>query len=114
VGAFLVAVVMVGCASAQRNIDDERGGEEGAEATNEETTEPAGIDAEVVSPLGEADMPAGFGEGSLWATGFKPCNDVIGDSASASATSQAGCPPGQNAPQEGGPADRRGGRGDPA
>src|SRR5215203_2003280 len=84
VGAFLIAgVVVVGCASAQRNID-ERGGEGDAAATNEETTAPAGLDAEVVSPLGDANVPAGFGEGSLWATGSKPCNDVIVDSASAS------------------------------
>jgi hypothetical protein len=45
----------------------------------------------VVSPLGEANMPAGFGEGSLWATGFTPsCDDVIGDSASASASASSG------------------------
>jgi hypothetical protein len=88
VGAFLIAAVVVGC--AQGNID-ERGGEGEADAANEETTEPAGLDAEVVSPLGEANMPAGFGEGSLWATGFKPsCDDVIGDSASASASASSG------------------------
>jgi hypothetical protein len=104
VGAFLIAVVVVGCGSGPGYID-ERGGEEGAAATNEEATapakdrsaagtareEPAGLDAEVVSPLGQANMPAGFGEGSLWATGFAPsCHDtkVVGE---ASATSEGLC-----------------------
>ena len=39
--SFLIAVVVVGCASAQGNID-ERGGEESAAETNEETTTPKG------------------------------------------------------------------------
>jgi hypothetical protein len=94
VGAFLIAVVMVGCGSGPGSID-ERGGERGAAATNEETTapkgdqpkaqtaqKPVGLDAEVVSPLGQANVPMGFGEGSLWATGFDPrragCDDVKG------------------------------------
>jgi hypothetical protein len=91
VGAFLIAVVVVGCASGPGYID-ERGGEGGAAATNEETTapkgdrsaagtaqEPVGFDEEVVSPLGQANRPEGFGEGSLWATGLDPsagCDDV--------------------------------------
>src|SRR5918994_7628121 len=109
VGAFLIAVVVVGCASGPGNNIDERGGEEGAAATDEETIapekdgsaarttqEPAGLDAEVVSPLGQANQPAGFGEGSLWATGFDPsgagCDDVKGvGEASASASSEAMC-----------------------
>jgi YVTN family beta-propeller protein len=81
VGAFLIAGVVVGCASAQGNIDDERGGEEGAAVTNEETTAPKGdrsvaataqeelvdFDEEVVSPPSQANEPRDFGEGSLWA-----------------------------------------------
>jgi hypothetical protein len=93
VGAFLIAVVLVGCASGPGSID-ERGGQRGAAATNEETTapkgdqpnaqtaqEPAGFDEEVVSPLGQANQPEGFGEGSLWATGHGTgagCDDVKG------------------------------------
>jgi hypothetical protein len=87
-GAFLIAVMVVGCGSGPGNIDDERGGE-GDAATNEETTspkgdrpkaqsaqeEPVGFDEEMVSPLGQGNLPAGFGEGSLWATG---CDDVKG------------------------------------
>src|SRR5215217_4751496 len=84
VGAFLIAVVVVGCASGPGYID-ERGGEEGAAATNEETTAPkgdrsaagtaqelVGFDEEVVSPPGQANRPEGFGEGSLWATDLDP------------------------------------------
>ena len=93
VGGFLIAVVVIGCGSGPGNID-ERGGERSAAATNEETTapkgdrpkaqtaqKPVGFDAEVVSPLGQANVPAGFGEGSLWATDFDPsagCDDVKG------------------------------------
>ena len=83
VGAFLIAgVVVVGCGSGPGYID-ERGDEEGAVATNEETTAPegdrsaagtaqelVGFDAEVVSPPGQANVPRDFGEGSLWATDF--------------------------------------------
>ena len=78
--AFLIAVVVVGCASAQGNID-ERDGEEGGAVTNEQTTAPkgdrsaagtaqelVGFDEDVVSSLGHDNVPAGFGEGSLWAT----------------------------------------------
>jgi hypothetical protein len=99
VGAFLIAVVVVGCGSGPGYID-ERDGQRGAAATNEETTapkgdqskaqtaqeEPVGFEAEVVSPLGQANLPEGFGEGSLWATdlGGGGCDDVIGDFASAS------------------------------
>jgi hypothetical protein len=99
--AFLIAAMMIGCGGGPGNMDG-RGGERGAAATHEEATapegdrsaarttqEPAGLDAEVVSPLGQANLPAGFGEGSLWATDSDPsagCDDVIGDSASASAS----------------------------
>jgi hypothetical protein len=82
---FLLAVVVVGCGSGPGKIDG-RDGERGAAATNEKTTAPAegdrpkaqtaqkpvGLDAEVVSPLGQANVPAGFGEGSLWATDLDP------------------------------------------
>ena len=76
-GAFLIAVLVVGCGGGPGNIDG-RGGQRGAAATNEETTapegdrpstetaqKPVGLDAEVVSPLGQANVPAGFGEDSL-------------------------------------------------
>ena len=75
--AFLIAVVVVGCASAQGNID-ERDGEEGGAVTNEQTTAPkgdrsaagtaqelVGFDEEMVSPPGQANRPEDFGEGSL-------------------------------------------------
>ena len=57
------------------------------------------MDAKVVSPLGQANLPAGFGEGSLWATDFGPipaaCDDLVkpGEgpcSASASASASVG------------------------
>jgi hypothetical protein len=54
VGAFLIAGVVVGCASAQGNIDDERGGEEGAAVTNEETTAPKG--GLGIDPLSRTDQ----------------------------------------------------------
>jgi streptogramin lyase len=108
--SFLIAGVVVGCGSGPGYID-ERGGEEDDAATIEEITAPkgdrsavgtaqeelVGFDEEVVSPPGQANVPAGFGEGSLWATGSHPnagCDDVKGDSASAgsaSASSQALC-----------------------
>src|SRR5215218_7235056 len=94
VGAFLIAVLVVGCGGGGPGNIDERDGQRGAGATNEETTapegdrpkaqtaqKPVGLDAEVVSPLGQANVPAGFGEGSLWATDFEPisaaCDDVV-------------------------------------
>jgi YVTN family beta-propeller protein len=98
VGAFLIAIAVVGCANAQGNIDDERGGERGA---HEETTAPKGdrpraetaqesdgLDVKVVSP-GQAYVPAGFGEGSLWATDLFTCNDMIGPSVSAAASADS-------------------------
>src|SRR5918994_3566460 len=92
VGALLIAVVVVGCGSGRGYIDDERGGEEGADATNEETAAPkgdrsaagtaqevpVGFDEEVVSPPGQANEPRDFGEGSLWATGYDPDPSTIG------------------------------------
>ena len=91
---FLIAVLVFGCGAGGTGINDGRGGKRGAAATKEETTapeedrsksqtaqEPLGLDAKVVSPLGQANLPAGFGEGSLWATDFGPipaaCDDVV-------------------------------------
>jgi hypothetical protein len=70
VGACLIAGVVVGCGSGPGYID-ERDGEGGAAATNEENTaregdrsaagtaqeEPVGFDEEVVSPPGQANVP---------------------------------------------------------
>jgi hypothetical protein len=44
------------------------------------------LEEKVVSPLGQANVPVGFGEGSLWATDFNPsatCDDVkmVGEAA---------------------------------
>ena len=96
--SFLLAVVMVGCSSGPGNIDA-RDGERVAAATNEETTapegdqpaaetaqEPVGLDVKVVSP-GQAYVPPGFGEGSLWATDLPTCNDTGSASSSAGSTS---------------------------
>ena len=87
--AFLLAVVAVGCGSGPGKSDG-RDGERGAGATNEETTapeadrsaakttqEPVGLDVKVVSP-GKGYMPAGFGEGSLWATNPETCEACAG------------------------------------
>jgi DNA-binding beta-propeller fold protein YncE len=105
-GAFLTAGAVVGCGGATGNVDEregERGAlEQGADATTDEKTttpeedrsasgaarEQVGLDAEVVSP-GGAYMPAGFGEGSLWATDVFVCNDTMSVSGSASASSAA-------------------------
>ena len=108
VGIFLISIVVVGCGVGGTGNNDGRGGKRGAAATKEETTAPegdrsktqtvheaVGLDAKVVSPLGQANLPAGFGEGSLWATDFESippaCDDVEGPgegpcSASASAS----------------------------
>jgi hypothetical protein len=95
--AFLITAVVVGCGRGPGNID-ERDGERGA-ATNEETTapdgdrsvsetsqEPVGLDVKVVSP-GKRYVPAGFGEGSLWATDLGTCNDTGSSATSSSAGS---------------------------
>jgi hypothetical protein len=91
--SFLIAVLVVGC-SGPGNLD-ERDGQRGAATTKEDTTarkgdrptaqtaqKPVDLDEKVVSPLGQANVPAGFGEGSLWATDFDPraagCDDVKG------------------------------------
>jgi DNA-binding beta-propeller fold protein YncE len=96
--AFLIAAVVVGCGRGPGNIDA-RDGERGAAATNEETTalegdrsaaetvqEPVGLDVKVVSP-GQNYVPAGFGEGSLWATDLGTCNDTGSSATSTSAGS---------------------------
>jgi DNA-binding beta-propeller fold protein YncE len=99
VGAFLSAFLVVGCAGSggTGNIDG-HGGERDAGATSEETTastedqsaakatqEPASLDVEVV-PSGGAYSPAGFGDGSLWATDIATCNDTGSPSSSASSS----------------------------
>jgi virginiamycin B lyase len=93
VGTFLVAIVVVGCGTGTGKID-ERDGERGPAANKAQTTasvgkrtaagsprEPVGLDFEVVSPVGRANLPAGFGEGTLWATDFEPipaaCDDMV-------------------------------------
>ena len=98
---FLIAVLVFGCGAGGTGNNDGRGGKRGAAATKEETTapsgdrsktqtaqEPVGLDTKVVSPLGQANLPAGFGEGSLWATAFEPggCDDVGEMSGSVSAS----------------------------
>ena len=96
--SFLLAVVVAGCGSGLGNID-ERDGERGTAATNEETTapkggrsaaetvqEPVGLEVKVVSP-GKRYVLAGFGEGSLWATDLGTCNDTGSSATSSSAGS---------------------------
>jgi hypothetical protein len=56
VATFLIAVLVFGCGANGTVNNDGRG--------------PGGLDAKVVSPPGQqANLPAGFGEGSLWAMG---------------------------------------------
>ena len=54
---------------------------EGDRSKAQTTQQPLGLDAKVVSPLGQANVPAGYGEGSLWATDIEPisaaCDDVV-------------------------------------
>jgi streptogramin lyase len=114
VGTFVIAVLVVGCGAGGQGNNHVRGGNQGAVTTKEEATapegdrskaqtaqEPLGLDAKVVSPLGQANVPAGYGEGSLWATDFEPisaaCDDVVepGEgpcSASASSSPAVGLP----------------------
>jgi DNA-binding beta-propeller fold protein YncE len=125
--AFLIAAFLVGgCGAGGTGNNDGRGGEGGAATTEEQTTapeanrskaqtaqEPTGLDEQVVSPPGQANVPRGFGEGSLWATDFQPisaaCDDVVepgegpcSASASASASaSPAGEPLGRVDPRTG-------------
>jgi streptogramin lyase len=106
VGVFLTSVVMVGCGGVSQGNTEGRDGQRGAATTSsEETTapeadrptagttrEPVGLDEKVVSPTGQADLPVGFGEDSLWATDTYPsvrCDDVIDVSTSASASDSA-------------------------
>ena len=96
VGVFVIAVVVVvGCGDgAPGNLDGRDEARGAAANTDEKTTapggdrttaepaqEPVGFDTEVVSPVGQANLPAGFGEGTLWATDFQPinpaCDDVV-------------------------------------
>ncbi len=98
---FLIAATMVGCGGP--GTVDERNGARGAAPTNEEKTAAPGegrtvaggargnvdLDAEVVSP-GGAYLPAGFGEGSLWATDLFTCDDTVVVDSSSSASSGDG------------------------
>jgi glutamine cyclotransferase len=114
VGTFMIAVLVLGCGAGGPGNNHGSGGKRGALATKEEATapegdrskaqttqQPLGLDAKVVSPLGQANVPAGYGEGSLWATDIEPisaaCDDVVepGEgpcSASASASPAGGLP----------------------
>jgi streptogramin lyase len=89
VGVFLIAFVIVGCGGmgGPENVSG-REGERDVTVTNEETTapeggrssakttqEPTGLDVEVVSP-GKTYIPAGFGDGSLWATRPENCGGL--------------------------------------
>lgn len=106
---FLISVVVVGCGAGDPGTTDGRDGERGAAATNEETTAPegdrpaagtarkpfgshAGLNAKTLSP-GQAYQPAGFGEGSLWATDLFICNDTgsVSASANSASSSSAAC-----------------------
>jgi hypothetical protein len=134
VGAFVIAVLVLGCGAGGPGNNDGRSGERDAVTTKEETTapegdrskaqtaqEPLGLDAKVVSPLGQANVPRGYGEGSLWATDFEPisaaCDDVVepGEgpcSASASASPAGGLP--KTLLKRVDPPNRRGDGNDPA
>ena len=136
VSTFLMVVLVVGCAAGDPGIYDGRAGKRGA-AAKEETTasegdrskvqtaqEPVGLDAQVVSPPDQGNLPAGFGEGALWATGEtisagpsgRPSASASASASPPGATGAGGGPggPPQGALREAGPADRRGGGNDPA
>jgi hypothetical protein len=85
VGTLLMAVLVVGCAAGDLGNNDGRGGKRSDVSSEEETTvpegdrskaqtaqKPVGLDTKVVSPPGQANVPRGFGEGALWATGASP------------------------------------------
>ena len=94
VGAILIAFVTVACGGGGQGNAAGRDSERDP-ATNEETAaskvdrstakttrEPVGLDVETVTP-GKAYEPAGFVEGSLWATDIVACNDTGSASSSA-------------------------------
>src|SRR5215212_7131488 len=102
-----MAVLVVGCVAFDPGINDGRGGKRSAVSSQEETTasegdrsktqtaqEPIGLDAQVVSPPGQqANLPAGFGEGSLWAMGAAySASASASTSASASASAYSEIP----------------------
>ena len=102
---FLGSLAAAGCVAGDQGTVEGRDGERGAVATSEETStpegdppaagrtrEPFGLHAESLSP-GHAYLPAGFGEGSLWATDLFVCNDTgsVSASASSAASSSAAC-----------------------
>ena len=103
--AFLIAVVVVGCGGGGPGNVEGRDGEQGAAATNEETSAPKGdrtatettqeealgLDVKVVAP-GKAYVLAGFGEGSLWATEEVPCPDTGSATGSVSGSASASAP----------------------
>ena len=72
VGIFVIAVLVLGCGAGGPGNNHGSGGKRSALATKEEDTapegdrskahtaqEPLGLDAKVVSPLGQANLPAG-------------------------------------------------------
>jgi len=108
-GALLLAGAMAGCGGVGEENADDLDSNRGSAVTTEATTAPevdrpasgvareqtgseqAGLNVEVVTP-GGAYVPAGFGEGSLWATEPIPCNDTMSVSASASSSGGASFP----------------------
>ena len=105
---FLISVV-VGCVAGDPGTPERRDGEQGAAATNEETTKPeedqpaaktmrepfglhAGLNVKTLSS-GQGYLTAGFGDGSLWATDLVICNDTgpVSASANSASSSSAAC-----------------------
>jgi glutamine cyclotransferase len=104
VSTFLMAVLVEGCAAGDPGNNDGRGGSRSAVCSEEETTvpegdqsksqtaqEPVGLEAKVVSPRDQGNLPVGFGEGSLWAIGsIRATPPSASASASASPPGAAG------------------------
>ena len=112
VSTFLLAVLVVGCAAGDPGNNDGRGGKRSAVCSEEETTvpegdqsksqtaqEPVGLEAKVVSPRDQGNLPVGFGEGSLWAIGsIRATPPSASASASASPPGAAGAAGGPGGP----------------
>jgi hypothetical protein len=75
VGTFVIVVLVLGCGASGPGNNYGSGGKRGALATKEEATAPEGdrskaqtapeplaLDTKMVSPVGQANLPAGYGE----------------------------------------------------
>src|SRR5918994_6225755 len=87
-----MAGLAVGCAVGDPGTKVETTVTEGDRSKAQTAQEPVGLDAQVVSRRGQGNLPAGFGEGSLWVIGSIRATPPSA-SASASALPEAASTP---------------------